>query len=104
MVTYMIHVHVRHEVYEQYVEWMKAEHIPELLRQDGFISAELLLRKGGAMESSGKEVKMLYKVKDEDAMKAYLAGPAMTLREKVTEKFSGQFSAHREVWLETYNF
>lgn len=104
MVIYQVHAHVRHEIYEQYVQWLKQEHIAEVLAQPGFVGAELCLRKGGSMESSGKEVKVIYRVKDEEALKTYLSGPAMALREKGTEKFPGQFSAHREVWLETLSF
>lgn len=104
MVTYQTHVHVHHQVYEQYVQWVREEYIPELLKVPGFVGAELLLRKGGAMESSSKEVKIVFKIKDEDALRAYLAGPALVLREKGTERFPGQFSAHREIWLDGASF
>lgn len=104
MVSYQTHVHVNHEVYESYLSWLRAEYLPDLLRQPGFKSAELWLRKGGAMEASSKEVKIVCKIEDEAALKAYLAGPALRLREKGTERFPGQFSAHREVWLETQVF
>ncbi|MFP5519837.1 MAG: DUF4286 family protein, partial [Bdellovibrionia bacterium] len=31
MVHYHVHIHVRHEIYEKYVEWLKSEHIAEVL-------------------------------------------------------------------------
>ncbi|WII73554.1 DUF4286 family protein [Bdellovibrio sp. 22V] len=104
MVTYMIHLVVRHEVYSEYVEWLKTEHINEVLQCPGFISAELCLRKGGSLEASSKDVKVVYKVKDEASLKTYMSEYAMKLREKGLEKFPGQYSAQREVWLETINF
>ena len=104
MVIYSVHMTVRFEVYEQYVEWLKTEHIAEVLQQPGFLGADLCLRKGGSMESSSKELRVNYKVESEEAIKAYLAGPALKLREKGTDKFPGQFSASREVWLEAQSF
>ncbi|WP_347359321.1 DUF4286 family protein [Bdellovibrio sp.] len=104
MVTYIVHISVRHEVYGEYVDWLKNEHISEVLALPGFVKAELCLRKGGNMEASSKDVKIVYTIKDEEAMKTYMSEFAMKMREKGLEKFSGQFSAQREVWLETINF
>lgn len=104
MVSYQIHAHVRHEIYETYITWLREEHIPEMLGVPGFKKADLLYRKGGAMESSGKEVKIIYSIENEEALKSYLAGPALKIREKGTDKFPGQFSIHREVWLESVSF
>lgn len=104
MVSYQVHAHVSHDIYESFVGWMREVHIPELLKVPGFVNAELLYRKGGSMESSGKEVKMMYHLENEEALKTYLAGPAMALREKVLDKFPAQFSMHREVWLESVQF
>lgn len=104
MVTYVIKAMVRHEVYEQYVEWLQSEHIPDLLTLPGFMDAELCLRKGGNMEASSREVMIRYHVENEEIMKTYMTEYAMKYREKGLEKFPGQFSAQREVWLETRNF
>lgn len=104
MVQYQVHITVRHEIYETYVKWMQEEHIHEVLRQPGFISADLCLRKGGSMESSSKEVKVVYLVESEEAIKAYLSGPALELRQKGTDLFPGMFSAQREVWLDVLSF
>ncbi|WP_413944057.1 DUF4286 family protein [Bdellovibrio sp. HCB-162] len=104
MVTYMVHLMVRHEAYAEYVEWLKTEHIKEMLACPGFLGAELCLRKGGSLEASSKDVKIIYKLKDEEHMKLYMTEYAMKLREKGLEKFPGQFSAQREVWLETIKF
>ncbi|MEN0058733.1 MAG: DUF4286 family protein [Bdellovibrio sp.] len=101
MVTYLVHLTVRHEVYPEYVEWLKSEHIPDMLTCPGFVSAELCLRKGGNLEASSKDVKIIYKIKDENHLKTYMSDYAMKMREKGLEKFPGQFSAQREVWLET---
>lgn len=104
MVTYAVHITVRHEVYPEYVAWLKNEHINEVLALPGFISADLCLRKGGSMESSSKDVKIIYKIKDEEHLKLYMTEYAMKLREKGTDKFPGQYSAQREVWLDTERF
>ncbi|MFP5519838.1 MAG: DUF4286 domain-containing protein, partial [Bdellovibrionia bacterium] len=74
------------------------------LKQPGFKKADLCLKKGGALESSGKEVKVVYTVESEDAIKTYLSGPALELRQKGTDLFPGMFSAQREVWLDVLSF
>ncbi|MGE5085043.1 MAG: DUF4286 family protein [Bacillota bacterium] len=104
MVTYLVHFTVQHEAYNEYVEFLKSEHINDVLAVPGFISADLCLRKGGSMESSSKEIRVIYKVKDEDHIKAYISDFAMKLREKALNKFPGKFSSHREVWLDTVSF
>jgi antibiotic biosynthesis monooxygenase (ABM) superfamily enzyme len=104
MVTYLVHYTVSHEAYPEYVEFLKNEHINEVMTVPGFLSADLCLRKGGALESSGKEICVVYKVKDEDHIKGYISDFAMKLREKSIEKFPGRFSSQREVWLDTITF
>jgi antibiotic biosynthesis monooxygenase (ABM) superfamily enzyme len=104
LVTYIVSLKVRWEICDQYVDWLKSEHINEVLGLPGFVSADLCLRKGGSMEASSKDVQIIYKLKDEEALKVYMTEYAMKMREKGLEKFPGQFSAQREVWLETSNF
>lgn len=104
MVSFVESTSVRYENHDDYVNWLKTEHIQEVLACPGFVEAELLLKKGGSMESSSRELKVIYKLKDEDALKLYLKEYALPLREKALEKFPGQFSSAREVWLESSNF
>lgn len=104
MVSYQVQISVRHEVYEQYIQWLQEIHIQEVLSQPGFLGADLCLKKGGALESSSKEVKVLYRVESEEAIKKYLSGPALELRQKGTDLFPGMFSAQREVWLDVTSF
>ncbi|QDK46688.1 DUF4286 domain-containing protein [Bdellovibrio sp. ZAP7] len=104
MVTYIVQTTVQYEVYNEYVEWLKNDYIPQALKIPGFISADLCLRKGGAMESSAKELRIVFKVESEDSIKSYISDHAMPLREKATEKFPGRFSNNREIWLDTINF
>ena len=103
MVTYIVRFTVRHEIYSEYAEWLKTEHIPDVLTIPGFESAELCLRKAGSMEASSKDVQIRYKIKDEDHLKLYMTEYALRYREKALDKFPGQFSAQREVWLESSN-
>lgn len=101
MVTYTVHYTVQHEANESFVDWLKEEHIPEMLTVEGFLKADLCLKKAGSMISSSKEVFIVYQIQDEEHFKKYITDHAMTLREKAMEKFPGLFSAKRDVWLET---
>ena len=104
MVTYSVRTTVRHEIYNEFINWLQEEHIHDVLALPGFLGAQLCLRKGGSMESSSKDVMIHYQLQDEEAVKVYMTEHALRLREKGLEKFPGQFSAQREVWLETRNF
>lgn len=104
MVLYSVHITVRHEAYEEYLEWLKTEHIQEVLACPGFVSADLCFRKGGNLEASSKEIRINYLIQNEDALKLYVKEYAMPLREKGLEKFPGQFSAQREVYLDSVSF
>ena len=104
MVTYEVQIKIRYQLYDEYVAWLQSEHIPEMLALPGFMEAELCTRKGGAMEASSKDVQITYKLQNEDALRTYMSEHAMRLREKGLEKFSGQYSAQREVWLDTIKF
>lgn len=104
MVTYSVNIKIRYDYFDEYVAWLKNEHIPEMLALPGFTEADLCTRKGGAMESSSKELEITYKLQNEDALKTYMAEYAMPMREKGLEKFSGQYSASRDIWLDTIKF
>jgi antibiotic biosynthesis monooxygenase (ABM) superfamily enzyme len=104
MVTYLIHYTVQYAAHDLFIEWLKTEHIPEILSLPGFMKAELCLRKGGSMTSSSKEVGIICYINDEDSLKTYISDHAMKVREKGLEKFPGQYSTQRDVWLETYTF
>lgn len=103
MIHYHVHYHVHFQAYERFTAWLREESIPEMLKQPGFTGAELLLNKGGALVSSGKDVKVVFRLQNETALKTYLAS-AMDIRQKAVDKFPGEFSAHREVWMESISF
>jgi hypothetical protein len=100
MVCYQVHLNVRQEIYSDFISWLETEHIKEVLAQPGFLKAQLVYKKGGALESYSKDIKVIYWLDNEESIKNYLSGPALKLREKGTDKFPGQYSAQREVWLE----
>jgi hypothetical protein len=104
MVSYQNQFHVQGDVYDTFVQWMREDQIPAMLKLPGFLGAELLLQKGGALQSSAKEVKVLYRLKDEAALKDYLGANALEIRQRGVDKFPGQYSAHREIWLQMEMF
>lgn len=104
MICYQLHSQVQFDAYENYVQWLRQDYIPGMLKLPGFLNAELLLQKGGAMVSSSKDVKVIFWLKDESALKTYMAEHAMDQRQKGVDKFPGQFSSQREIWLQAEKF
>jgi antibiotic biosynthesis monooxygenase (ABM) superfamily enzyme len=74
-----------------YLNWL-APHIEEMLGFDGFISAEMFIN-----NENDCEITCHYRLRDMDAMNAYLAGPAQTMRADGIKNFGGQLSATRRI-------
>lgn len=99
VLEYHVSVTVRGAVYEKFVEWLQSEHIDEVLQSEGFLEAELLLNKKGiALESSSKQLKIIYKVRSEFELNKYLKERALILRNKGMDRFPGEYTAEREIW------
>lgn len=82
------------EIEQEWLRWMREEHIPEVLATQQFQSASLLSLQE-PVDDDGLTFIAQYKTDQEEKYQHYLEHFAPALREKGLEKFGNQFIAFR---------
>lgn len=93
MYIYNVTINVQEDVHEKWVEWMKNEHIPEMLNTGKFIKA-LMTRVMVKEEMGGITYSVQYTAKDKQMLQRYYEEDASKLRSK-SAIFEGKFVAFR---------
>lgn len=93
MVIYDVSMQVNPDVHEGCVRWMIEEHIPEVLKYQGFVKAELLLEPEGR-----SRIRVLYYLQTQDQLESYLKLHSPVMRAKTKEKWGLEVSAERTTW------
>ncbi len=96
MIIYNVTVKVTHAIQEQWVHWMKQEHMPELMRTGLFVDCRLcrLLEQD---EAEGITYIAQYYCDNLEHYNTYISEHAPLMREKGFKKFGDQFIAFRTV-------
>lgn len=94
MLIYEVNLVVDSEIKEEFTEWLY-DHINEMLKFDGFLSADLY-------EFDKDEINRIswcvhYHIENERALEEYLSKHAKVMRAKALELFPGYFTAKRRV-------
>ena len=92
-VIYNVTVSVDYDVAEHWLEWMKEEHIPEVMETGHFIESKI--SKVIGLEDGGLTYAIQYLCQNMEVYEAYQANFAPTLQAKHTEKFGSQTVAFR---------
>lgn len=96
MIIYNVTLKVDNEIADNWVAWMKQEHIPDLINTGLFSDARLsrLLEQD---ETEGVTFSAQYFCADLSAYNKYIDDHANEMREKAFAKFGGRFVAFRSV-------
>lgn len=96
MIIYNVTVKVDTSIAAEWVQWMKKEHIPELLKTGLFVDAKLchLLEQD---ETEGKTYIAQYYLDGMENYNSYISEHAPRMREKGFERFGNKFIAFRTV-------
>lgn len=94
MFIYNITYLVSHEIHEQWLEWMKAHHAPEML-STGHFSGYTILRLKEVDETEGITYAFQFRVPDSTHHTAYLTEHAPELRLKAQERWGDKVMAFR---------
>lgn len=94
MVLYNVTIKVDHDIVEEWVKWMKEEHMPELMALGVFKDCRLfhLLE---VDESDGVTYAAQYECETIDDYNRYIDEFAPLMREKGIERFKDKFVAFR---------
>ena len=93
MVIYNVTVNVQEDIHDAWVEWMKTEHIPEMLDTGKFKKA-LMTRVLVNEEMGGITYSTQFTAENKEMLRRYYAEDAEELRKK-SSKFEGKFVAFR---------
>ena len=93
MYIYNVTINIQEDVHEKWVEWMKNEHIPDMLNTGKFIKA-LMTRVMVNEEMGGITYSVQYTAQNKEMLKRYYEEDAQKLRGK-TALFEGKFVAFR---------
>ena len=96
MVIYNVTIKVDNEVADAWVEWMKSEHISDLLGTGLFTDCRLC-RLLDQDDTDGRTYAAQYYCNSINEYNTYIAEYAETMREQGNRRFGGKFVAFRTV-------
>lgn len=96
MIIYNVTIKVEADITDEWVQWMKEEHIPDLESTCLFTECRLcrLLEQD---ETEGVTFSAQYSCTDIAAYNTYIDVHAQTMRDKAFKRFGGRFVAFRSV-------
>lgn len=93
MYIYNVTINIQEDVHDKWLQWMKEEHIPEMLNTGKFSKA-LMTRVMVKEEMGGITYSVQYTTKSKELLQKYYDEDADVLRGK-TKAFEGKFVAFR---------
>lgn len=93
MYIYNVTINIQEDVHEEWLKWMKQEHIPEML-STGKFSRALMSRVMVEEPMGGITYSVQYTTRDMETLRQYYEEDAVRLRSR-TKPFEGKFVAFR---------
>jgi len=94
MYIYNVTINVEDEIHDAWFEWMKNQHIPDMLATGKFFEAKMS-RVMVQEETGGTTYSIQYGLPDKATLEAYYKEDANRLRKEGTERFADKFVAFR---------
>lgn len=96
MILYNVTIKINHEAEQEWLQWMKDEHMPELMNTGLFADAKLF-RLLDVDDSEGVTYAAQYLCSTMQDYNNYISGHAAAMREKGLKRFGDKFIAFRTV-------
>ena len=96
MIIYNVTVKVDKSIVEEWLRWMRQEHIPDLMKTGLFVDAKLC-RLMEQDETDGKTYVAQYFLDSMEHYNSYIAEHAPRMRDKGFKRFGNKFIAFRTV-------
>ena len=93
MIIYNVTVSIDYDVHDEWLQWMKEVHIPEVMATGRFLESRM--SKIHAEEEGGKAYSIQYLTKDMETLEAYQANEAPALQQKHLAKYGNKAVAFR---------
>ena len=95
MILYNVTINIDHDVHDEWLQWMKSKHIPDVLNTGLFIENRIC--RILAEEEGGKSYSIQYLLKNIDDYDTYQKEFAPSLQLEHTQKYQGKFAAFRTI-------
>lgn len=95
MIVYNVTLNVEDEIHEEWIEWMKTKHIPDVMNTGYFLESKimhLLTRQPG---ETGKTYSIQYICENMKDLEEYQEKCAPELQKEHSDKFEGKFVSFR---------
>ncbi|WP_127844508.1 DUF4286 family protein [Psychroflexus aestuariivivens] len=93
MYIYNVTINVEESIHDQWLDWMKNEHIPAMLKTGKFLNA-LMSKVNVKEEMGGITYSVQYKTPDQETLNQYYEEDAPKMRAE-SKPFEGKFVAFR---------
>ena len=94
MLIYNVTVNIDDEVHEEWLQWMKSDHIPEVMKC-GLFKSNMMLKV--LADDEGHTYSIQYRCESEYKLKDYFENHAPRLQHEHTEKYKDKFVAYRTI-------
>lgn len=95
MVVYNVTVSIDDDVHEDWLQWMKSKHIPDVMKTGYFEDCRMLKLLNEMPNSEGTTYAIQYTSKSMETIEEYQKNAASALQKEHTERYSGKFGAFR---------
>jgi len=96
MTVYNVTIKVSHAINEEWLRWLKEEHVPEVISTGCFTHA-VVLRLLEVDDSEGPTYAVQYFAESKSLYNNYIENHATLMRQKSFDKWGNQFIAFRSV-------
>jgi len=93
MIIYNVTINIDNDIHLEWLEWMRAIHIPEVMETGSFIESKICKIIGD--DETGINYAIQYTAQTMEHYDSYKANHSPSLQKKVTEKYPGKFVAFR---------
>ena len=95
MILYNVTINIDYDVHDEWLDWIKNKHIPDVLKTGLFIENKIC--RILAEEDGGKSYSIQYFLKNMDDYYTYQKEYASSLQLEHTQKYEGKFAAFRTI-------
>ena len=97
MIIYSVTIRVKDDIANEWLQWMKGEHIPNMLNTGYFNSYKIFKLLIPETEEDYIVYRVNYELDSFEKYSEYAQKEAKRLQEEAIEKYHGRFTASREV-------
>lgn len=95
MIVYNVTVSIDSNIHDEWLDWMRTSHIPDVLKSGCFLESKLSRIHGE--EEGGVTYSIMYVSPSMEKYEEYKSLHAAELQKEHTEKFQGKFAAFRTI-------